>query len=115
VYGEHAMISSVVWRYVQLFNEGHKSVHDDLWSGRPSVVKEYLLHAFEEKIRENRRFTIMSLSLHFPEVLPCLPAVTGIQRGQRAITTASFYNEGIQKLVQRCNKCMNNGGNCVEN
>jgi len=29
-------------------------VHDDLWSGQPSVVNEYLVHAVEEKIRENR-------------------------------------------------------------
>jgi len=41
VCGEHAMSSSVVWGWgQQLFNEGHKIVHDDLWSGRLSVVKE---------------------------------------------------------------------------
>jgi len=33
LYGEHAMSSSMVWRWVQLFNEGHKNVHDDFWSG----------------------------------------------------------------------------------
>ena len=27
---------------------------------------------------------------------------------------ASFYDEGIQKLVQRYDKCFNNGGNYVE-
>ena len=37
----------------------------DLWSGRLSVVNEDLVRAVEEKIRENRQFTIMSLSLHF--------------------------------------------------
>jgi len=54
VYGENAMSSSVVrgWRQL-LFNEGHKNVRDDLWSGRLSVVKEDLVRAFEEKIREN--------------------------------------------------------------
>jgi hypothetical protein len=30
-----------------------------------------------------------------------------------ASQAASFYNEGIQKLVQ-CYKCLNNGGNYVE-
>ena len=29
------------------------------------MVNEDLVHAVEEKVRENRRFTIMSLSLHF--------------------------------------------------
>ena len=33
------------------------------------MVNENLVLAFEEKIRENRRFTITSLSLNFPEIL----------------------------------------------
>jgi len=33
LYEEHAMYSSMVWRCVRLFNEGHKNVYDDLWSG----------------------------------------------------------------------------------
>ena len=66
VYGEHAISSSTVHRWLWLFNEGRKNVHDDPWSGRPSVVNEDLVLAVEEKIRENRRFTITSLSLHFP-------------------------------------------------
>jgi len=63
VYGEHAMSSSMV-----LFNEGRENVHDDPRSGRPSVVNEDLVRAVEEKIRENRRFTITPLSLHFPQI-----------------------------------------------
>jgi hypothetical protein len=27
---------------------------------------------------------------------------------------ATFYEEGIQKLVPRCDKCLNNGGSYVE-
>ena len=68
LYGEHAMSSSMVWRWVQLFNEGHENVHDELWSCGLSVVNEDLVHTFEEKIRENRWFTIRSLSLHFPQI-----------------------------------------------
>src|SRR5215469_14665871 len=39
---------------------------------------------------------------------------------KEAVTTcfasqaASFYDEGIQKLVQRYERCLNNGGNYVE-
>jgi len=62
------MSSLMVRRWVQLFNEGRENVHDDKQSGRPSVVIENLVCAVEEKIRENRRFTIMSLSLHFPQI-----------------------------------------------
>jgi len=54
VYGEHAMSSSVVWRWVRLLNEGRENVHDDPQSGRPSTVNENLVRAVEEKIRENR-------------------------------------------------------------
>ena len=43
-------------------------MRDNLWSGRLSVVNEDLLRRFEEKIRENRQFTITSLSLHFPQI-----------------------------------------------
>jgi hypothetical protein len=32
-----------------------------------------------------------------------------------ASQAASFYNVGIQKLVPRYNKCLNNGGKYVEN
>jgi len=36
-----------------------------MWSGKLPLVNEDLVCAVEEKIRENRRFTITSLSLHF--------------------------------------------------
>ena len=32
------------------------------------MVNEDLVRPFEEKVRENRQFTIMSLSLHFPQI-----------------------------------------------
>jgi len=68
VYGEHATSISVVQRWVQLFNVGCKNVHNDPWSGQLSVVNEDLVSAVEEKVRENRQFTITSLSLHFPQI-----------------------------------------------
>ena len=61
-YGEQALSISVVRRWVQLFNEWHENVHDDLWSGRLSVVNEDFVRAVEEKIRGKRRFTTISLS-----------------------------------------------------
>jgi len=54
VYGEHAMSSSMVRRWVRLFNEGGGNVHDDLRSGRQSVMNEDLVLAVEEKMWENR-------------------------------------------------------------
>jgi hypothetical protein len=43
-------------------------VHDEPRSGRPSMVNEDLVLAVKEKIQENRRFAISSLSLHFPQI-----------------------------------------------
>jgi transposase len=62
------MSDSLVQRWVSHFNEGHENVHDDLWSGRPSVVNEDLARALEKKIQGNRRLTIFSLSLHFSQI-----------------------------------------------
>jgi transposase-like protein len=47
VCGEHAMSSSVVWRWVRLFNEVHENVHDDSQSSQPSVVNEDFVCAVE--------------------------------------------------------------------
>ena len=119
VYGEHAMSSSMVRRWVRLFNEGRESVHDDRRSGRPSVLNEDLVRAVEGKIRENRQFTIKPLSLHFPQFLRSLLHRI-VSEVKEAVTmcfasqAASFCDEGIQKLVQRYDKCLNNCGNYVE-
>jgi len=119
VYGEHAMSGSMVRRWVRLVKEGRENVHDDPRSGRPSVVNEDLVRTFEGKIRENRWFTITPLSLHFPQISPS-PLHKIVSEVNEAVTTclasqaASFYDEGTQKLVQRYDKCINNGGNYVE-
>jgi hypothetical protein len=66
VYGEHAMSDSMVQRWVRHFNEGCENVHGGQRSSQPFVAYEDLVRAVEEKIQENRRSTISSLSLHFP-------------------------------------------------
>jgi len=50
VYEQHVMSSSMVRRWVRLFNEGPENVPDDPRSGRPSVVNEDLVRVVEEKI-----------------------------------------------------------------
>jgi hypothetical protein len=67
VYGEHAMSDSLVRRWVRHF-KGRKNVHDDSRSGQLSPVNEDLVHAVEEKIQENKLFTISLLFLHFPQI-----------------------------------------------
>jgi hypothetical protein len=45
-----------------------ENVHDDPWRGRQSEVNKDFVRAVEEKIQENRRFTIPSLSAHFTQI-----------------------------------------------
>ncbi|KAJ4427609.1 hypothetical protein ANN_25257 [Periplaneta americana] len=102
VYGDDAISDGMVRRWVRKFNEGRISVHDEQHTGRPSLINDDLVRAVDEKIHENRRFTISSLSLNFPQMLR-----SGSQAGE-------FYNEGIERLVPRLDKCLNNGGDYGE-
>ncbi|GFW29135.1 histone-lysine N-methyltransferase SETMAR [Trichonephila clavipes] len=60
VYGQNAMSDSIVRRWVRQFNEGRIEVHDEERSGRPSLITEELVHAIDEKIKENRDETWVS-------------------------------------------------------
>ncbi|GFW38353.1 histone-lysine N-methyltransferase SETMAR [Trichonephila clavipes] len=62
------MSSSKVRKWVRAFKDGRENVHDEPRSGRPSVITDDLVNAVDEKIREDRRFTISTLALEFPNV-----------------------------------------------
>ncbi|GFW87640.1 histone-lysine N-methyltransferase SETMAR [Trichonephila clavipes] len=68
VYGPNAMSSSKVHKWVRAFKDGRENVHDEPRSGRPSAITDDLVKAVDEKIREDRRFTISTLALEFPNV-----------------------------------------------
>jgi len=51
-----------------MFNEGRENVHDEARSGRPSLVNDDLVRKFNEQVRDDRRYTISDLSLHFPQI-----------------------------------------------
>lgn len=62
VYGENIMSDSAVRKWCRLFGEGRTNVHDEERSGRPSVVNDDLVEKINQKVRENRKFTITQLS-----------------------------------------------------
>ena len=68
VYGDNAMSDGMVRKWVRMFNEGRKNVHDEARSGRPSLVNDDLVRKVNERVRDDRRFTISDLSLHFPQI-----------------------------------------------
>ena len=56
-----------------MFNEGRENVHDEVRSGRPSLVNDDLVRYVNERMRDDRRFAISDLSLHFPEISRTTP------------------------------------------
>jgi len=68
VYGDNAMSDGMVRKWVRMFNEGRENVRDEARSGHPSWVTDAFVCKAKERVRDDRRFTISDLSLHFPEI-----------------------------------------------
>jgi len=68
VFGDNAMSDGMVRKWVQMFNEGRENVHDEARVGRPSLVNDDLVRKVNERVRDDRRFTISDLSLQFPQI-----------------------------------------------
>jgi len=72
VYDDNAMSDGMFRKWVRMFNEGRENVHDEARSGRPSLVNDDFVCKVNERVRDDRRFTISDLSLHFPHILRIL-------------------------------------------
>jgi len=68
VYGDNAMSDGMVRKWVRMFNGGREDVHDEVRSGRPCLVNDDLLRKVNERVRDDRRFTVSDLPLHFPHI-----------------------------------------------
>ena len=68
VYGNNAMSDGMVRKWVPMLNEGRENVHDEARSGRLSLVNDDLVRKVNERVRDDRHFTISDLSLHFPQI-----------------------------------------------
>ncbi|GBN09138.1 hypothetical protein AVEN_229469-1 [Araneus ventricosus] len=66
--GENGMTDGMVRKWIRQFNDRRTNVHDEARSGRPSVVNDGLVAKVNEKIRENRPFTIRMLCDEFPQI-----------------------------------------------
>ncbi|GBM50646.1 hypothetical protein AVEN_86338-1 [Araneus ventricosus] len=67
IHGENVMTDGMVRKWVRQFSDGRTNGHDEARSGRP-VVNDGLVAKVNEKIRENRRFTIRMLCDEFPQI-----------------------------------------------
>jgi len=68
VYGDNAISDGMVREWVRMFNEGRENVHDEARSGRTSLMNGDLVRKVNERVRDDRRFTISDQSLHFPQI-----------------------------------------------
>ena len=98
VYGDNAMSDDMVRKWVRVFKEWRENVHDEARSGRPSLLNDELVRKVNERVRDDWRFTISDLSLHFPKISRTLLCDTVSSHWGRR---RSHSEEGIQKLVPR--------------
>jgi len=58
VYGDNVMSDGMVRKWVRMFNEGRENVHDEARSRRPSLVIDDFAHKVNERVCDDRCFTI---------------------------------------------------------
>jgi len=63
VYGDNAMSDGMVRKWVRMFKEGRQNVHDGA-----RMVNDGLVRKVNERVNDDRRFTMSDLSLHFPQI-----------------------------------------------
>ncbi|PNF38167.1 hypothetical protein B7P43_G14229, partial [Cryptotermes secundus] len=69
VYGEALMNRQRVSKWCREFETGRSDVHDQIRSGRPSVVTDEIIPKTDKNIRADRRLTIDELHQQCPDVL----------------------------------------------
>jgi transposase len=62
------MSEGTVRQWCRMFKDGETNVHDEEWSGRPTVMSDDLVQNVDQKICERRCFTISELSREFPHI-----------------------------------------------
>jgi hypothetical protein len=90
VYDDNAMSNGMVWKWVRMFNEDRENLQDEVRSGRPSLVKDYLVRTVNEKPCEDRRFRVSGLFLHF------------LQLSRTLLYDIVRNNLGCRKLCAHC-------------
>jgi len=119
VYENEVMSEGRVKQWCIMFKNDRTNVHDEERSDRPTFVTNELVAKINEKIHENRRFTITEL---FPNMKTWFATQrfdddTELQAGVNEwlkFQAVKFYDDGVNKLVHRYDKCLNLNGDYVE-
>jgi hypothetical protein len=68
VYGDNVMSDGMYRIWVRMFNEGRENVHSEGRSGLPFLVNDDLVCKVNERVHDDRYFTVSDLSLHFSQI-----------------------------------------------
>ncbi|KAL4091367.1 hypothetical protein QTP88_026069 [Uroleucon formosanum] len=68
VYGEGHMNRTSVYEWCREFKNGRMNVHDDLRSGRPSILTDDIVKKVENAVRDVCRLILDELSAMFPQL-----------------------------------------------
>jgi len=117
VYGDNAMSDGTVRKWVWMFNEGRENVHDEAQSGRPSLVNDDLVRKVNERVRDDKRFTISDLSLHFPPISRTLPYdIVSSHLGYRRLhSMRRVYKKLCPATISASIMAVNMWKNCLKN
>jgi len=67
VYGDNAMSDGMVRKWIRMFNEGRENMHDEARSRRPSLVNDDWVRKVNQRLRDDRRFTISDVPALFSD------------------------------------------------
>jgi len=106
VYGHNAISDDMIRKWVRMFNEGRENVNDEARSGRPSLVNDDLVRKVNERVRDDRRFTISDLSLPFPQIsVTLLYDIVSSHLGYRKVCArwvSKMFTEEHKKKTSCC-------------
>jgi hypothetical protein len=68
VYSQNIMRQETVRQWCRMFKDVRTNVHNEKWSGRPSVMGDDLVQSADQKINERWCFTISELSCEYPQI-----------------------------------------------
>jgi hypothetical protein len=94
-------------------SEGKTNVHDDDRSGRPSLVTADMLELEDSRKQKIHHFLHLERFLAAERFSSNDEVKIAVQHWVKTLA-ADFFDEGIQKLVSRYDKCLNLGGDYVE-
>jgi hypothetical protein len=111
VYGEGTMNKGNARKWCRLFKDGRTNMHEEEWSKH--ALHEHLKQVIFEHPPDSPDLapSDYNLFLHLKKLLPT--RIWGVTKRQKT-PCGTFFDEGIQKLDPRYDKCLNLHGDYME-